>query len=61
MNFITRIISEYFMFKLKFDRSILFESIAFSVEVYEYSFLIFAILQFYIWRTICNYFSKNIL
>lgn len=48
MNFITRIISEYFMFKLKFDRSILFESIAFSVEVYEYSFLIFAILQFYI-------------
>lgn len=34
------------MFKLKFDRSILFESIAF--EVYEYSFLIFAILQFYI-------------
>lgn len=49
MNFITRIISEYvFMFKLKFDRSILFELIAFSVEVYEYSFLIFAILQFYI-------------
>lgn len=46
MNFITRIISEYFMFKLKFDRSILFESIAF--EVHEYSFLIFAILQFYI-------------